>query len=47
MAKLLTDGPVLVNAALAGGSLSHLHIYIAGPLVGGVLAALAFRVQHS
>ncbi len=40
-------GPVLVNAALGGGSLGHLHIYIAGPLVGGVLAALAFRVQRS
>ena len=40
-------GPVLVNAALGGGSLSHLPIYIAGPLIGGALAALVFRVQHS
>ncbi len=39
-------GPMLVDSALGDGSLSHLALYIAGPFIGGVLAALAFKAQH-
>jgi aquaporin Z len=38
-------GPTLVNA-LSGGSLSSLWLYIVGPLAGGALAALVFRIQN-
>jgi aquaporin Z len=39
-------GPTLVNAALGGGTLSHLWIYLVGPLVGGALAAAVFGLQE-
>lgn len=39
-------GPTLVSA-LAGGTLSHLWLYIVGPLLGGVVAALVFRLQEA
>jgi aquaporin Z len=38
-------GPILVNAMTAGGSLSNLWLYIVGPLLGGGLAAFAFKAQ--
>jgi aquaporin Z len=38
-------GPILVNTMFDGGGMEHLWLYWAGPLVGGALAALVFRVQ--
>jgi aquaporin Z len=40
-------GPTIVNAMLGTGTFINLWLYIVGPLVGGVLAALVFRVQVS
>src|SRR5580765_6671857 len=40
-------GPTLVHALLGGGSLAPLGLYIVGPLAGGILAAMVFRVQES
>jgi aquaporin Z len=39
-------GPILINAILGGGSLSALWLYLVGPLLGGALAAVVYRVQH-
>lgn len=40
-------GPTLTQYFLGDeASLTHLWIYIVGPLVGGVLAALVFRIQE-
>lgn len=39
-------GPTLVHAALSGGSLSSLWLYLVGPLAGGALAAVVFGVQE-
>jgi aquaporin Z len=39
-------GPILVHAMMGGGSLGHLALYILGPLAGGILAAMVFRVQE-
>lgn len=38
-------GPIVVNALTAGGSFSNLWLYLVGPLAGGVVAALVFKVQ--
>jgi aquaporin Z len=38
-------GPILVNVMLGGGSLEAIWLYIVGPLLGGALAAYAFRAQ--
>jgi aquaporin Z len=38
-------GPILVHSILGDGSVSHLWIYIAGPLLGAVVAAGVFGVQ--
>ena len=38
-------GPSLVNAALGGGSLGSVWIYLVGPLLGASLAAGAFHLQ--
>lgn len=38
-------GPILVQA-MAGGGLGDLWLYWLGPLLGGVLAAWVFRLQH-
>jgi len=35
----------LVHGMLTGSAMSHMWLYIAGPLVGGELAALVFRMQ--
>ena len=40
-------GPIFVNTILGGGSLGDLLTYIVGPFVGGILAALAFKIQES
>jgi len=39
-------GPTLVHALLGGGTLAHLWLYLVGPAAGGILAALAFRIQE-
>jgi aquaporin Z len=39
-------GPTLVNAFIAGGSLSHLWLYLVGPFLGGALAAGVFGIQE-
>ncbi len=39
-------GPTLVNAFVAGGSLSHLWLYLVGPFLGGALAAAVFGIQE-
>jgi aquaporin Z len=38
-------GPVLVNALAGGGTLANLWYYIVGPLAGGALAAVVFKLQ--
>lgn len=38
-------GPTIVHAVLGNGTFGHVWLYIVGPLVGAVLAALAFRAQ--
>ena len=40
-------GPIVIDALLGGGSFGDIWIYVVGPLAGGALAALAYRVQHS
>lgn len=39
-------GPILVHAALGGGTLANLWLYWVGPLIGGGLAAGAFALQE-
>jgi aquaporin Z len=39
-------GPIIINAAVAGGSLANLWLYIVGPLAGGALAAWVFGIQE-
>jgi len=38
-------GPALVHAA-GGNPIGHVWLYLVGPLLGGALAALVYRVQH-
>jgi aquaporin Z len=40
-------GPTIVHAMIGGGSLAHLWLYLVGPLLGGVVAALVFRIQDA
>lgn len=39
-------GPILINATLGSGSFDQLWLYLVGPLLGGVLAAVAYGVQE-
>lgn len=39
-------GPILVDAAVGGGSLAHLWLYLVGPFLGGALAAGVFGLQE-
>ncbi len=39
-------GPILVHGLIGGGSFASLWYYLAGPLVGGVLAAVVFKAQE-
>jgi aquaporin Z len=39
-------GPIVVNALLGDGTFAHLWLYLVGPAVGGVLAALVFTIQE-
>jgi aquaporin Z len=38
-------GPTMVDTLIGGGGLSHLWLYLVGPLLGGVIAAGVFRMQ--
>jgi aquaporin Z len=40
-------GPILVNATTSGGSFANAWLYLVGPLLGGVVAALVFKVQEA
>jgi aquaporin Z len=39
-------GPILVHAVTGGGGFGNLWLYIAGPIIGAVLAAIVFKVQE-
>ena len=39
-------GPILIDAALGGGSLGNVWLYIVGPVIGGMLAAGVFKLQE-
>ena len=39
-------GPILWSAIAGGGSIGNLWLYWVGPLLGGWLAAVTFRLQH-
>jgi len=39
-------GPTIVDALLGGGTLGHLWLYLVGPFLGGIVAALVFRIQE-
>ncbi len=39
-------GPIVIDVLLGNGSFANLWLYLAGPLVGGVLAALIFKIQE-
>jgi aquaporin Z len=39
-------GPAIVRAALDGGSLAMVWIYLAGPFLGGAAAAYVFKLQN-
>lgn len=39
-------GPTVVNALLGDGTFGHLWLYLLGPLLGGILAAMVFRIQE-
>jgi len=39
-------GPMLVRAALDGGSMSNLWIFLVGPFLGGALAPFVFKLQN-
>jgi aquaporin Z len=40
-------GPTVVNAMSGAGGYSSLWLYLLGPLLGGVVAALVFKVQEA
>ena len=40
-------GPIVIESFMGGGDFSNLWLYLVGPFVGAVLAALAFKVQHA
>jgi aquaporin Z len=39
-------GPILVHGMLGGGSFANLWLYLVGPFVGGILAAVVFKLQE-
>lgn len=40
-------GPAIFRAVTSGGTLQHVWIYLVGPFLGAVFAALAFKIQHA
>jgi aquaporin Z len=39
-------GPIAISTLLGGGSVANLWLYLVGPFIGGVVAALLYRVQQ-
>lgn len=39
-------GPTLTNAIFAGGTLKYLWLYLVGPCIGAVAAAIWFKMSH-
>jgi aquaporin Z len=39
-------GPAIVRAAIDGGSLANVWIYLVGPFLGGAAAAFVFKLQN-
>jgi aquaporin Z len=39
-------GPIAISALLGGGSVANLWLYLVGPFIGGVAAALLYRIQQ-
>jgi len=39
-------GPIVMNAIAGGGSFADVWLYLVGPLLGGVVAAAVFKMQH-
>jgi aquaporin Z len=39
-------GPIVMNAVAGGGSFGDIWLYLVGPLLGGVVAAMVFKMQH-
>lgn len=39
-------GPMVIDSVMGGGGFGSLWLYLVGPLAGGVLAALVFKLQH-
>jgi len=39
-------GPVLINATMGSGGFGDLWLYLVGPLLGGAVAAVVFKVQN-
>ena len=39
-------GPIVMNAIAGGGSFSNLWLYLVGPLLGGAVAAMVFKIQN-
>jgi aquaporin Z len=39
-------GPMIVHAMVGGGSFGNAWLYIVGPLAGGALAAVVFKIQE-
>lgn len=40
-------GPAILHATHGGGSLSHVWLYIVGPVLGAAFAAVAFKLQRA
>ncbi len=40
-------GPTVVHSMMGGGTLTFLWLYLAGPLLGGILAAVIFGMQEA
>lgn len=38
-------GPILIQALMGGGGFANLWLYLVGPLLGGAVAALVFKLQ--
>ena len=39
-------GPVLINGTMGGGGFGDLWLYLVGPLLGGAVAAMVFKIQN-
>ena len=40
-------GPILIDTIHGGSSIGHVWLYLVGPLLGGALAAVVFKLQHA